>query len=106
MVTMSNNAAVAKGIEFYFPLSCREFTEEQLRQHMRIPGSIFKAPSAHPRRRAALPGVKHAKNNGYQTVFFGAAREWANDEEGWEQVKPRRRGNAKWIGSKAVAMEH
>jgi hypothetical protein len=103
---MSTTAPTAKGIEFYYPLSCKEFTEAQLRQHMRIPGSIFKKKAAHPRRKAALPGVKYAKNNGYQPVFFGAPREWANDEEGWEQVKPRRRGNAKWIGSKAVAMEH
>jgi hypothetical protein len=101
-----NTATVsaAKPLEFYYPLSCKEFTTEELLQHMRIPGAIWKKKPAHPRRKAALPGI--VRGPAYQTVFFGAAREWANDEEGWEYVKPKRRGQSKkWLGARA-AIEH
>lgn len=102
---MSNtSAAAAKSVDFYFPKSSKEFTEEQLLQHMRIPGSIMKPVRSHPLRRSALAGVKRS-TKGYQTVFFGAARDWVNDEEGWEEVKPRIRSRG-WKGSKEIAMEH
>jgi hypothetical protein len=100
MNTATVSSSAVKPVEFYYPKSCKEFTEEQLLQHMRIPGAIWKAPGARPRRRAALPGVTRP-SAGYQTVFFGAA----DEEEEWQEVKPRHRSRG-WKGSKAAAMEH
>ena len=92
-----------KPLEFYYPLSCKEFTEEQLLQHMRIPGAIWHAKKAHPRRRAALVGVARPTNI-YQTVYFGAP---GHNDEDWKEVMPKRRGHgAGWKGSKATAMAH
>jgi hypothetical protein len=96
----------ASRIQHFYPKSSREFSEAQLEQHMRIPGAIWQPRAAHPRRRAALVGVRYSKQNRYSTVFFGAPRAWANDEEGWEQVQPRIRARQGWKGSKAEAMEH
>jgi hypothetical protein len=103
MNTATASSAAAKPLEFYYPLSCKEFTEEQLLQHMRIPGAIWKAPRAHPRRRAALVGISRPTGI-YQTVFFGATK--ADSEEEWVEVKPKRRGHSKkWLGARA-AIEH
>ena len=98
----TTTVSAAKPLEFYYPLSCKEFTTEELLQHMRIPGAIWKAKPAHPRRRAALSGVARP-SVGYQTVFFGAP---GHDDEDWMEVKPKRRGQSKkWLGARA-AIEH
>ena len=93
----------AKTVEFYYPISCKEFTEEQLLQHMRVPGAIWQDKKAHPRRRAALVGISHPTGT-YQTVFLGAP---GIKDEDWKEVTPKRRGHgAQWKGSKATAMAH
>ncbi len=85
-----------KTIRDLYPQSYKDFTEEQLRQHMRIPGSLFTGRQNH-----ALGVFAKGK-----TYFFGAEKEWANDDEGWTVVAARRRGvNKKWLGAKA-AMNH
>jgi len=92
-------ASPAKSVEFYYPISCKEFTEEQLLQHMRVPGSIWQAPSPH----SALVGISHSTGT-YQTVFLGAP---GTKDEDWTEVTPKRRGHgAQWKGSKATAMAH
>ncbi len=94
----ANTAAAteAKTIRDLYPQSYKLFTEEQLRQHMRIPGSIFTGRKNH-----ALGVFAKGK-----TYILGLEKEWANDDEGWTFVKARRRGvNKKWLGTKA-AMEH
>lgn len=89
-VTESN----PKTVRDFYPMSSKLFTEEQLLQHMRIPGSLFTG------RCNKHLGV-FAKGPAYSCVSFGA------DEEEWTPVVRRRRGhNSKWMGNKEVAMGH
>jgi hypothetical protein len=37
-------------------------------------------------RNNALPGIDTSAQKPYKNVFFGAQRDWANDEEGWTRV--------------------
>lgn len=38
---------------------------------------------------ACLPGLSPVPKSGYKTVFFGADREY-DEDEGWQKVKPKR----------------
>jgi len=46
-----------------------------------------------------LPGLYNPEPYVYKTVFFGAKREWENEDEGWEPVRKKRRGNHIWRGN-------
>jgi len=48
------------------------------------------------KRTAALPGIDLNNRPPYKRVFFGAEREWANEDEGWTYVgRNKRRGSKK-----------
>jgi hypothetical protein len=42
-----------------------------------------------------LPGINASARKPYKMVFFGAQRDWANDEEGWTRVMRHKRPNKK-----------
>jgi hypothetical protein len=46
-------------------------------------------------RNDALPGIDASARVPYKNVFFGAEREWANDEEGWTRVTRHKRRSKK-----------
>ena len=46
-------------------------------------------------RNESLPGIDASARKPYKNVFFGAPRDWANDEEGWTRVTRHKRQNKK-----------
>ena len=55
------------------------------RYNATVVGAVY-VPGWHIRKEACLPGISLEGRKPYKNVFFGAEREWANDDEGWTHV--------------------
>lgn len=80
--------------------SNEEIADPTIREHnARVVGNLPILPARAVR---ALPGVLRTLDApfSYKPVFFGAHREWVNDEEGWETQRTRR--HRRWIGRSKV----
>lgn len=54
-------------------------------------------------RAAFPPGLEGSERPPYQRIFFGAQREWPNDEVGWTRV-PATKSVYKTIGGESVRL--